>query len=187
MGTSSPHQRLIRISEADTILLASNESLDRVAAAMRATQRIVDGSPTIQRDLRQYYNTTDVTALFLTRCVLDELGLQRLTSADGTDERNLDRDCRLEFRAARHMYELRDKTIGSFILAAARSEWFQHQFEQLGCDDRHADALHEVVDILIGAGAEDEATTLLEFGLRKSPASPALLADQLILRKRAHQ
>jgi spermidine synthase len=178
-----PHQRLIRISESDTILIASNEPLELDPAALRTAQRLVESSSIIKADLEEFYRTSDVTALFLSRFALDEQGLRRVSAADGSNERNLDRDCRLEFRAARNLYALRDKTLDRFILSAARSEWFLEHYKQLGCDGRHANALHEVIEALIGAGAEDKAAVLLDFGLHDSPDSPALLADQLTLRK----
>lgn len=183
LGDVFPHQRLVRISEVDTILIASNEPLEHDPADLRAAQRLVDGSSDIKADLTQFYQTSDVAALFLSRIVLDEQGFRTLGAADGSDERNLDRDCQLEFRAARHLFAMRDKTISQFILSAARSEWFLEHYRHLGCDGRHADALHTVIEVLIASGAVDKALPLLEFGLRESPDSPALLADQLMLQK----
>ncbi|MEX2121708.1 MAG: fused MFS/spermidine synthase [Pirellulales bacterium] len=180
-----PHHQLVRISNGDTILLASNQPLDRDATAIEAAQQLVDGSPAMQSDLNRYFGTTDVRNLLLTRIVLDEGGLQRLVAADGSERRNLDRNMQLEFTAARHLYQFRgDKTTERSILAAARAEWFIEGFDRLGCGARQVTCLHELIGLFSDAGFTETAAAMVEFGLRTNPHSPELLADQILLKER---
>lgn len=177
-----PHLRLIRISDGDTILCGSNESLDRGISATDGAQRLVDRSPLVEADLKLHFGTANVKALLLMRVLLDEKGMQRLVDSDGSACRNLDRDLQLEFCAARHLYEFRNKNVVfRSILGAANSKWFIEHYDRLGCSDRHVTELHDLAMLFMAAGMNRTACDLVDFGLRKHPHSVSLLADRLIL------
>jgi spermidine synthase len=177
-----PHQRLIRVTRGDTILVGSNEPLDRDATIVRDAQRLVDASPAMQSDLTTYFQTSDVAAILLTRVLLDEAGLQRLLDADGSKHRNSDGNLQLEFRAARHLYAVGgDRLTRQSVMSAARSEWFVGQFKRLGCEQQQAEALHYLAGLFRVAGLVETAGRLAEFGLSQDPHNPKLLADELLI------
>ncbi|MEK6260682.1 MAG: fused MFS/spermidine synthase [Planctomycetota bacterium] len=181
MSDVFPCQRLIRISDVDTILLGSNEAFDYTTATIRASQRLVDEAPGVKADLKRYFATSDVSDLLLTRLLLDERGLQKFVDANGNVRRNLDGDQQLEFRAARHLYEKHANDAGNAILGAASSDWLIEQFDRLQGDELHSQPLNELATLFLDMGHKPTAASLVQFGLSKKPNATDLLASQLIL------
>lgn len=179
-----PHQRLIRISHDDTILLASNDPLDRDAGVVAAAQVLVERSPEVARDLNRYFGTTEVASLLFLRMILDERGLQRLAESDGSSRRNVDRNQQLEFRAARRLYEPVTQSTDRSILRATGVDWVAARWAQLGCDKRQAGPLHELAMLFLAANQPITAKSVIDFGLAQLPETPELLADRLILSDR---
>jgi tetratricopeptide (TPR) repeat protein len=176
-----PHQRLLRISQGDTILLAADSPLDCDASVVQASQLLVDLSSTIQSDLTRHFGTCDVATLLLRCVLLDEQSLARLMETQATAGVNFDQGLQLEFRAGRHLYERRMSNVEDSILAAARPEWFAEQLRRLNCGARHSMTLHELAMLFLKAGNRDTAATLVEMGLANDPEASELIADHLIL------
>lgn len=181
MSDVFPHQRLIRVSDVDTILLASNDPIEFSPEVIRTSQRLVDESATIKADLKRYFSTPVVSELLLTRILMDECGLQQFVAANGNNRRNLDGDLQLEFRAARHIFERHSIDTGVALLGFVDPGWVIEQFECLSESALHTNALSEVVTLLTEAGHQRIAAKLAEAGCRKNPNSAQLIASQLIL------
>lgn len=179
-----PHYRLLRISKGDTILLASNDSLDRDGVLLSMSQSIVDASPQIRGDLQRYFSSTKVSELLLTRLVLDESGLRDFVETEGHGLRNRDSDLKLEFLAARRLYDYTRNNAASGLLAHSRAEWFVRHFRQLGCDMKHVDSLHQIAMLLLNEGHCDVAADVIGFGLEVAPASLTLIVDQMMASNR---
>ncbi len=181
MSEVFPYHRLVRISSGDTILLGSNESLDRNSDVLKESSRIVSDSEAIRSDLDKHFSHSDVKVLLLTHLILDEEGVKRLIENDGNDNRNSDENLQLEFRAAEHLYQNSKKKTESSILNACSAEWIIKHYKDMECVRDELRALHIVTRLLIDADRADEAKKIVDFGIGQDSESTMLLADSLIL------
>ncbi|WP_157605160.1 fused MFS/spermidine synthase [Schlesneria paludicola] len=178
-----PHQRLIRISSGDTILLASNDSFNRDAAAMERCQKLVDSLPVVKSDLVRDFSTSDIVRIILTRTILDEGGLRTFVDTYGDKRRNMDCDLQLEFRAARHLYEVRQSKVARAILGATDPAFLIEHFERLRGANPEASLLNDLIMLYSGFSNDKIVSELLKYGLTKQPGAPELIASYLISMK----
>lgn len=101
-----PHVTLVSLANgADTLLIASSASLVRTAADVAQMQKLIDALPAVQKDLRTYFESTDVRSLLLRHHALDDEGIKRLLAADDQQTINTDLNLRLEFDAPLRLFQ----------------------------------------------------------------------------------
>jgi tetratricopeptide (TPR) repeat protein len=179
-----PHYALVRISNADTILLASASPLVPTAETVRAAQAQVDAVPELRATLEKHFKTTDVLTLLLSHLVLDADGLQRLVAQDGSAVINTDLNMLLEFNAPRSLFLHQwnePAENASRVLRAADPAWFARAFAQWGGRTEQAEAFHVLALPFSQNRLDDRAGEIVEVGLRVDATNPKLLGDQLSL------
>ncbi len=178
-----PHHALIRISDGDTILVASDRPLIPDAASLRLAQTVVDSSPLARLDLERHFGTKDVRSLLLEHLLLDEHGVRRLVAADGGTAVNTDLNLRIEFDAPAGIFDRRvelKKVVGSIVSAAdagAQADWFA----RWKCGKEHLGALEPLASLLADHGQRDAQLDLARFGLTVDAGHARSLATTLIL------
>lgn len=182
------HVALIRISDGDTILLASQLPIPWDSKRVRAAQTLVDASPTVRSDLKKYFGRTGVSSLLLRHVILGEDGLRRLLHDDHSHPINSDNNLRLEFDAPLRLYKRDAKgRVDRSILAAADVGWFDDLFRRLGCAKDQASIFGELAELFAEREQKELARQLVELGLRYDPTNGGLLALRLVLAAPVHQ
>jgi spermidine synthase len=174
-----PETALIRISRDDTILLASHKPLDLSVENIQAAQALVDASPNARADLSNWFRTTDVRSLLLSKLLLDREGLERFAAWAPGQRVNTDYNARLEFDAPRRLYLGPQSELPRALLAMADVRLTQRLCERWHCDARQVLGLRERARAFQEVGLPSSARNVLEFALRVAPGQPELLAEML--------
>lgn len=178
-----PDASFVRISEGDTLLLASGGALTPTVEVVEKAQEFVDSLPEVREDLEKYFAMTDVRSILLTHLLLDIEGLRRLVARDSAETVNTDINLRLEFDAPLHLFRRTGSSdlIMSEIQAAGSATLFTRTAATLGCTSKHADAFHKLAFLYDKDRHPDLVGELIAAGLRLDPEYPELLADRLIV------
>lgn len=180
------HACLLRISAADTVLLASDSPILASRADIDAAQRMVDASPEIRADLQKYLEVSDVRSLLLQRLLLDEAGLRRLASRSTSTTLNTDLNLRLEFDAPLRLFTsdlTPDPETGPMIPQSAGSDWLTGMITAWGCGRDQIPALRSLSQLLSKHRAQQPALEVLDQILRLDPEDPAAQVDRAIAQK----
>jgi spermidine synthase len=174
--------RLVRISDGDTILLASMSPLETTHRRLDDVQALVDSLPEVVADLERYFGTSDVRYLLFTHVVMGTDGLRRMVDEDGSDRVNTDVNMRLEFEAPLSLFGGEDRRgdVASYIRSTVRPAWFSTFARELGLTAEHAGAFHRVASSFDMETERDLVREIVELGLVLDPERPDLLADRLI-------
>jgi spermidine synthase len=178
-----PHCGLLRISDGDTLLLASMSPFASSKESIDRAQGLVDTLPRVQQDLDKYFGTTDVRALLLNHILLDEQGLGRLLDMERSNAINTDLNLTLEFDAPIRLFAPGDSRadMKARILSSANTAWFTKLAEQWGFTKKQAPAFHNLSGLFDRIKHAETVLGLLEIGLSLDPDNIALLTDKLIL------
>lgn len=176
-----PYGRLVRVSESDTILMASNEPLVWNKETLDISQAIVDQTEAIYLDFEEYFGTTDVRELLLGHVLVDTEGLNSI-AANGKGL-NTDLNLRVEFTAPLRLFDGTDvqDRITPFLYAATEPSWLRQSYEQLGANKQHVSVFHDLATRYQQVGLASRALEVIELGLEFDPNHARLLADRLIL------
>ena len=177
-----PHALLVRISEGDTVLLASDRELVPDAARCERAQEFVDAQPEIAADLLVHFGTRDVRALFLRHLFLDAGGLDRLVALDPSDAIHRDLDLRLEFDAPRRVFRRPEASeiVDARLFAALPSDFHATLVGRFGTGLEYRGDVERFVADLRAHGRADAARELVVAMLERAPDDVRLLAAELI-------
>ncbi len=170
-----PRVALMRISIADTLLVASTDKLVPSAEQLDAAQRLVDSVQDIENDLTEYFGTKDVRTLLLRHFVLDQAGLRRLRASDDEQVVNTDLNMRLEFDAPRQLFRTvipADQNVAIAIDRAIRAAWFNDCIETWKCSQDQATQLAGVLLSVVNSGNHAGLSQLIEACRRIAPNEP---------------
>ncbi len=178
-----PYSGMLRISDAEVLLLASATPLIESSNSVHQAQALIDHLPAVHSELRQYFGSAAVPTLLLTRFWLDEGGLRFLAGSD--DERNLltDWTWRLRLPGPRGSFDVRESQtlVGDLLAISTTPAAFEHWSKLSGCSDQEAAAAcHQIGSLFEANGQPRQALKVLKWGLGFDPAQPELLADQLL-------
>lgn len=178
-----PHVAFVRISEGDTLLLASSRPLEPDRETADRAQSLVDSIAEVRTDLERYFEMTDVREILLTHILLDGDGLRRLVEQSGAGVINTDSNLRLEFDAPLRLFRrsASSEAVWAAIQSAMSAEPFRRRAGALECGPAHAGAIHKVAFLLDKDRRPEVVRELVDLGLSLDPGSPQLLADRLIL------
>jgi spermidine synthase len=178
-----PHCGLIRISDGDTLLLASMTPFATSREPIDKAQALVDGLPKIKEDLEKYFGSSDVRSLLFRHLLLDEKGLARLLEMDSSSGINTDLNLTLEFDAPIRLFAPSDsrEDMKAHILAAVSPAWFTKLAETWGFTKKQAAAFHELSGLFDRTQHRETVLGLLELGLSLDPDDISLLTAKLIL------
>jgi spermidine synthase len=180
-----PHACFVRISEGDTILLASERPLLPSSETADLAGALIASTPIAVADLERHFGSRDVRTILLTHILLDTEGLRRLVVADreGAGVVNTDVNLRLEFDAPLHLFKRADTSeqISRQIQAAGSAEFFARMAESLECSAAHAESFHKLAYLFDKSVHPELVLALVDRGLELDPAEPLLLADRLVL------
>ncbi len=176
-----PHSGLIRISDSDTILLASADPIDVDMAKLQVVQSQVDALGEVRSDLNAYFGTSDVATLLLRHHLLDDDGLRRLSVNEGSQIIHTDTNLRLEFDAPLRLFEATAQSVGTAIVGSAAAHQFTDAFERWGCSIEQLDVFHDLAMLFARYDHRDVAIQLAGFALGRDSDNTTFLADQLVL------
>jgi len=180
------HASLLRISNSDTVLLASDSELMPTRSDIEAAQSLVNASPLIRQDLEKYLESSDVRSLLLQRLLLDEAGLKRLASRSTSTSVNTDLNLRLEFDAPLRLFnsDLNPEVeMGPLIPRAAGSDWLLRMVAGWHCGREQIPALRALASLLSRSRAPGPSADVLDQLLRIDPDDPAAQVERLSARK----
>ncbi|MGH7823118.1 MAG: tetratricopeptide repeat protein, partial [Candidatus Binatia bacterium] len=179
-----PYVRLVRISEGDTILLASESPLDPEKETVLAAQALVDSVPEVRSDLMTHFGTAEVVELLAAHLLLDREGIARLLGSSASSTINDDRNLRLEFDAPKSLFRPvvdPSQDVMRVILAAVDPLALDRDFGASGGESRHAGVFHRLANVLLTRGLADAASEVVDLGLARNPREKDLLGDKLVL------
>ncbi len=180
---SFEHCLLCRVSDGDTILLASadpfgvtGESLDRSTALVAASERI-------EADLKRYFEDADVRSIVLRSLVADEKGLRATALADGRSAINTDENMRLEFDAPRSLFGVQsgEREIMRGVLGLYDADLLASRLSLWRCSTAQLPALRGLVELMLGLELEERAREIVRIGLSIGSEEPYFLAQDLRL------
>lgn len=178
-----PYCVLIRITDADTILIAGHRPiLPSTGDALDTAQAIVDGSTDVQRDLAIYFRSTDVRSILLERVLLDETDLRRLIDEYGERLLNTDSNLRLEFDAPRRLFAdpRSEARLMHAVHTVSTPRVVQNAFLDWSCGAGQVEALRNIKNRLFAGGYTDHARGIMQLALAFAPEDAELLADDLL-------
>ena len=178
-----PRVGLLRISSADTILIASTDELTPRAEQLDAAQEVVDSIAQIGKDLTSHFGSSDVRGLLLQHFVLDESGVRRLQSADVETVVNTDINMRLEFDAPRQLFRQQipaDQDVAAAIIRAMRANWFEQCMARWQCSNAQTVELAGVVQTVVESGNHDKLGEFVRSCSRVDPEEPLFRMLQVV-------
>lgn len=179
------HTALVRITDGDTLLLASAEPLRVEPETVRAAQELVEQSDAVKvkADLEKYFETTDVATLLLRHVILDGEGLSRLAAKYHGGLLNTDLNMRLEYDAPLRLFARRsfEKETVDALLGVVEVEQVRENFQRVGCSAKQIEGLYSLINLFAVKGFEETALELVDFGLEIEEDGPHLLAMKEIL------
>ena len=176
-----PYVGLIRVTDGDTILLASESPLDGTSDTVNEAQALVDSVPAARQDLQRYFATSDVRTLLLWHYLIGNDGLRKLGQTEQAKV-NTDLNLRLEFDAPLHLFDPQDQSLSTnqTILASVDVDWIVRAFERWGCGKEQAPVCHALAMRFKSYEQDQASRQFVALGLRYNPDYPELLADRLI-------
>jgi tetratricopeptide (TPR) repeat protein len=174
---------LLRISQSDTVLLASDSPILPDRATIDASQKLLDSLPEVHADLKKHLDSDDVRSALVTRLILDEAGLRRLAKRSPSDTINTDLNLRLEFDAPLRLFtsDYRpDVEMDPVIVGVVETPWLRGMIEGWGCTKSQSPALRALGALLAKHKVEKTAADVRELALQIDVGDPGLLADVLI-------
>src|SRR6185295_18397376 len=145
------HACLLRISTGDTVLLASQGTILPDRAVIDAAQKLLDGMPEAQVDLKKHLQAEDVRSALLSRLLLDETGLRRVAARTPSTEINTDLNLRLEFDAPLRLFisDLNPEVdMDPVLVGGVDSAWVRSMIEGWGCTKQQTTALRTLATLL---------------------------------------
>ncbi len=170
MRSEFPHcGMLVLCFGQDTILLASNRPLMPSAEDFASVQAMVDATPEIVADLKQWFGITDVRTLFAIHYRLGQAQLDRLVAAAGSQAMNTDLDLRLEFDAPLHLFRGLEPAERASFVAESRidPQWLAQLAQQIGMRPDSAEFYLMLGDAVLRQTANPALG-------KTSPAAPSL-------------
>jgi predicted membrane-bound spermidine synthase/tetratricopeptide (TPR) repeat protein len=178
-----PHTAFLRVSEYDTLLLASNTEILPGAAALDRSQVLADSLSEVAADLDRWFGTRDVRSILLSRLWLDAQGLRRFATAVGGEALNTDANLNLEFAAPRRLFQhpVHPAATTMHLLLGAFDATFQQRLcASWNCGPRQVDAMREMKTDLFRSGNVRQASAIVELALAYEPEDAELLVDKLL-------
>ena len=179
-----PQCALIRVSDLDTLLVASLGEVIPDSARLDAAQALVDDAPAVLRDLERWFASTDVRAILLEHLLLDQAGLDDLIGRDEEGVVNTDLNMRLELDAPLSLFGARrvsEQSARRALFEAIRAQWLQDAWRQWGCGPAQLDAWRRLRTLLFQNGQAVLASNIVELALSVDPQDPDFAADKLRL------
>jgi spermidine synthase len=173
-----PHYGIIRISEGDTILLASEGNLGISNTTAEKASRFVDSITPLRDDLLRYFGKTNVSSLFLLHYCLDEMGVRDFLNRLGGTQTITDSNLRLEFDTPRKIFSRTNTQVTSRIQSSAQIDWIKRILGQPSQPE--PDALHELAHLYYSHGATNLARESVSIGVSYFPGHPKLVTDKLL-------
>jgi spermidine synthase len=180
------HAALLRISASDTVLLASDTPILPDRSTIDASQKLLDGLPEVQADLKRHLEGDNVRSVLLPRLILDEAGLKRLAARTASSAINTDLNLRLEFDAPLRLFNSDlnpDRDVDPVIVGVVETPWLRAMIEGWGCTKAQTPALRSLAETLQKHGSSKVASDVLDLALAIDPGEPALLADRALCAK----
>jgi spermidine synthase len=180
-----PHVAVMRVSNADTIVLGSSAPILGSASDADAAQALLDSAVELHASMQKHLASRDARTLIIAHCALDDRGLERLLARDGGTALHTDLDLRLEFDAPRWLFgppdvegAIRPSTalLASYDVAFLRDLWIQ-----LGCGAEQIDALRFWLGALKAVERRDACAQVVELALTYAPDDPRFLMEQLLV------
>lgn len=133
----------VRVSDGDTILIASERPIALDADLVQVAQKRVDGIPAVAGDLQRYFGSTEVRELLATHVLLDNNELAEFLHGIDFSATNTDNNGRLEFDAALRLFQGPEDSLRlrRNIYGAIDPSRFATRVETLGCSDEFATEL----------------------------------------------
>ncbi len=167
-----PYANVVRISEGDSIVLASERPILGGGAELAVAQRLVDSTPAVAEDLDRWFGTSDVAGLLLEHVVLGDAQVDAFVAGAGGDTVHRDSNMRLEFDAPRRLYQsplLLDE-LADALVAAIDPAWQIELWRRWESPDSPgavsgplADALADVSRLLHAADRREATRRLAAF------------------------
>jgi spermidine synthase len=153
----------------DTILLASKKPLMPTEASIAALQAIVDKSPEITADLKQWFGGTDLHLILLLHYRLGQAELDRMVARSGSDALNTDLHLRLEFDAPLHLFrQLEPSERATFLAQGPRNKvWMAELGRRIGMHPETAE-----FHLMLGECLGNQLTNPVFSGM--TPMAPAM-------------
>ncbi len=179
---SFSHCGLVRISDTDAILLASESPMVDSPKAVQTAQSQVDVQTAIREDVKALFDTTKVRTLLITHLWLNEEGLRRLGKRDF--ETALVNDWNPGIESNKHQNIVDEAANGRLvtqrILSSATVAGFEQNFTRCGCTNGDALLCHQIATIFSVHDQPSLALKTMDWGFRVDAEQPDLLADRLV-------
>ena len=178
-----PHYALMRLTDNDTLLLASSARILPTRDEVARAQAVVDANPVLGNELVKHFRSRDVRDLLLSTLLLDEEGLQRLVQQEGGSGLNTDVNMRLEFEAPRFLFgrkpaDYRDPR--AFILSAASAKLHARLIGDWGWQAERLESLRALRTLFFQKNLQAQARDIVELALAYAPDDPEFMADSLL-------
>lgn len=179
------HCVVLRVSDADTILLAAAEPIEFRPEVMTLAQQMVDRVDTMERDLVKYFGTADVRSIFLQNICLRDQDVDRFLRQQWSATINTDVHPRLEFDAPRRLFAPpANKEVNASLFAAADGSWIASAVRDWRCGPPHAEALFQVRQATRQFHPPVLGGALVTAGLLLDPEHVGLQAERVLLSDR---
>lgn len=138
LRTVFPHAGVVCLTKgADTVLLASNKRLLPQEEDIDYLQQQIAESPELQKDMNDWFETTDVRRLIMRHYYLDEEGLDRFVALDASSAGrnktiNTDLNMKLEFDAPLRLFSQDKPEVFPGITKVAASGWTSQLAQEMG-------------------------------------------------------
>ena len=178
---SFPYCGLVRISDSEAVLVASDRPILGPVNALRTAQQLIGSVPAIGAKLDDYFGTTNLSTLLTTLLWLDEGGLRRLGRSDGEQALASDWTFCLASSMSQKIWEKEDQLLTAhLVIAAANLKTFEETTAHSGSSALNGAAAHTIGCIFAQHEFRGAALEVANWGLRLDPTQPELLADRLI-------
>ncbi len=180
-----PHVALMRVSQSDTILLASAAPIIGDAKAIDHAQSVLDSAKELADPLQRWFLTRDARTLLVAHYALDSRGLDRLLAADGKQTLNRDVDLRLEFDSPRWLFGP-PIVVGApdpdrSLLSAYDPALLRDLLINLNCGPKQIEALRLWCGLMKRVNRPNVAAQVVELALTYAPDDASFEVEQLLL------
>jgi len=177
------HCWLIRVSQSDTIVIASRDPIGVSADEIEVAQGLVDSSKDVCADLERFYGLRDVRSLLLTRVIMDDKGINGWLAAREARTINTDRNLRLEFDAPRRLFSFprMGAALTTALANAYNPELSVRLFRNWGCAHGQLAALAEIVGRLDFTQRRSDVLVLCDLALSQDGGDPFFSTVRAIL------
>ena len=176
-----PHVALVCVTSSDTLLLASDRSLQPTLGDIEAAQKVVDDSPVVSEDLEILFNTKDVKTLLLKNYMMPDAVLRRFVAEQDDGDINTDTNMLLEFTAPLQLFVPKElqENVDRVLLESVEPSWWIECYREWSCTAEQAPALKVWIRRLLGYDCNGKCEELLAFALDLLPGDAYLLAERL--------